>query len=43
MVFFAWGRWFSSSGARAPRCHEVYVVAKQWMWKLEHAEDVARD
>src|ERR1700723_1645465 len=39
MVFFAWGGlvFFKK---RTPRrdATEVYVVAKQWMWKLDHAE-----
>jgi len=41
-VFFAifgWGAWVYFQERTPPRdATEVYVVAKQWMWKLEHAE-----
>ena len=39
MVFFAWGALVYFKQRTPPRdATEVYVVAKQWMWKLEHAE-----
>ncbi|MGH9494800.1 MAG: cytochrome c oxidase subunit II [Candidatus Sulfotelmatobacter sp.] len=39
MVIFAWGAVVYFHGRTPPRdSTEVYVVAKQWMWKLEHAE-----
>src|SRR6476660_8184704 len=39
MVIFAWGAVVYFQGRTPPRdSTEVYVVAKQWMWKLEHAE-----
>jgi cytochrome c oxidase subunit II len=39
MVIFAWGAVVYFRGRTPPRdSTEVYVVAKQWMWKLEHAE-----
>ena len=39
MVIFAWGAVVYFKGRTQPRdSTEVYVVAKQWMWKLEHAE-----
>src|SRR5580658_10120161 len=39
MVFFAWGALVFFKQRTPPRdAAEVYVVAKQWMWKLEHAE-----
>jgi cytochrome c oxidase subunit 2 len=39
MVFFAWGAVVFFKQRTPPRdATEVYVVAKQWMWKLEHAE-----
>jgi cytochrome c oxidase subunit 2 len=39
MVFFAWGAIVFFKQRMPPRdATEVYVVAKQWMWKLEHAE-----
>jgi cytochrome c oxidase subunit II len=39
MVIFAWGAvvYFQERTPPADAA-EVYVVAKQWMWKLEHAE-----
>jgi cytochrome c oxidase subunit 2 len=39
MVIFAWGAavYFKERTPPADAA-EVYVVAKQWMWKLEHAE-----
>ena len=39
MVIFAWGAIVYFKERTPPRdATEVYVVAKQWMWKLEHAE-----
>ena len=39
LVIFAWGAIVYFKGRTPPRdSTEVYVVAKQWMWKLEHAE-----
>jgi len=39
MVIFGWGAFVYFQGHTPPRdATEVYVVAKQWMWKLEHAE-----
>jgi len=39
MVIFAWGAVVYFKGRTPPSdSTEVYVVAKQWMWKLEHAE-----
>src|SRR3954454_19790207 len=39
MVIFAWGAVVYYKEPTPPRdATEVYVVAKQWMWKLQHAE-----
>jgi cytochrome c oxidase subunit II len=39
MVIFAWGAVVYFKSRTPPRdATEVYVVAKQWMWKLQHAE-----
>src|ERR1700733_3003061 len=39
MVIFAWGAVVYFKERTPPDAStEVYVVAKQWMWKLEHAE-----
>jgi cytochrome c oxidase subunit II len=39
MVIFLWGAAVYFKERTPPRdSTEVYVVAKQWMWKLEHAE-----
>jgi cytochrome c oxidase subunit II len=39
LVIFAWGAVVFFQSRTPPRdATEVYVVAKQWMWKLEHAE-----
>jgi cytochrome c oxidase subunit II len=39
MVIFAWGAVIYFQERTPPRdATEVYVVAKQWMWKLEHLE-----
>jgi cytochrome c oxidase subunit 2 len=39
LVIFAWGAVVYFRSRTPPRdSTEVYVVAKQWMWKLEHAE-----
>ena len=37
MIFFAWGALIYFQEARPPKgSMEIYVVAKQWMWKFEH-------
>jgi cytochrome c oxidase subunit 2 len=37
MIFFAWGSLIFFQEARPPRgAMEVYVVGRQWMWKIEH-------
>jgi cytochrome c oxidase subunit 2 len=39
LVIFAWGAVVYFQERTPPRdSTEIYVVAKQWMWKLEHAE-----
>lgn len=39
LAIFAWGAIVYFKSRTPPRdSTEVYVVAKQWMWKLEHAE-----
>jgi cytochrome c oxidase subunit 2 len=39
MIIFVWGAVIFFHERTAPRTsEEVYVVAKQWMWKLEHVE-----
>jgi cytochrome c oxidase subunit 2 len=39
MVMFFWGAGLYFEHARAPRgAAEIYVVGKQWMWKLQHPE-----
>ncbi|MEO8603054.1 MAG: cytochrome c oxidase subunit II [bacterium] len=39
MVIFFWGAWLFFAQARPPdNAHEVFVVGKQWMWKLQHME-----
>ncbi|MGD9764429.1 MAG: cytochrome c oxidase subunit II [Candidatus Binatia bacterium] len=39
MVMFIWGAWLFFVFARPPdNAHEVFVVGKQWMWKLQHME-----
>ena len=39
LAIFAWGATVYFKSRTPPRdSTEVYVVAKQWMWKLEHAE-----
>ena len=39
LVIFGWGAVVYFKGRTPPRdSSEVYVVAKQWMWKVEHAE-----
>ena len=39
MVIFVWGAVVYFKSRTPPRdSTEVYVVAKQWMWKLQHAE-----
>jgi cytochrome c oxidase subunit 2 len=39
MVIFFWGALLFFEMARPPdNAHEVFVVGKQWMWKLQHIE-----
>lgn len=39
IVIFGWGAWIFFQERTPPRgATEVYVVAKQWMWKLQHEE-----
>jgi cytochrome c oxidase subunit 2 len=39
LVLFGWGAGLYYRNARAPRnAIEIYVVGKQWMWKLQHPE-----
>ena len=39
MVIFVWGAVVYFHSRTPPRdSTDVYVVAKQWMWKLQHAE-----
>ncbi len=39
IVIFGWGAWIFFQERRPPRgATEIYVVAKQWMWKLQHEE-----
>ena len=39
MVMFGWGTWLYFRNMRVPAgTMEVYVVGKQWMWKLQHPE-----
>jgi cytochrome c oxidase subunit 2 len=39
LVIFAWGAFIFFQERTPPRgASEIYVVAKQWMWKLEHLE-----
>ena len=34
---FAWGALLYFHGVRAPKdCMDIYVVGKQWMWKIQH-------
>jgi len=39
MGIFLWGAWLFFAMSRPPdNAHEVFVVGKQWMWKLQHLE-----
>jgi cytochrome c oxidase subunit 2 len=39
MIIFVWGAFIFFQERTPPRdATEIYVVAKQWMWKLEHVE-----
>lgn len=41
MIMFVWGAAVYMRGVQPPpNSMEIYVVAKQWMWKLEHPEGV---
>jgi len=38
-VIFLWGAWIYFDTARAPDdALQVYVVGKQWMWKIQHVD-----
>jgi cytochrome c oxidase subunit II len=40
-AFFAWGAWIYFKERTPPQhANEIYVVAKQWMWKIQHPEGV---
>ncbi len=37
MTIFVWGTWLFFKYARAPQdAQEIFVVGKQWMWKIQH-------
>src|SRR5439155_18564938 len=39
MVIFVWGASVYYEGSRPPKnSDEIWVVAKQWMWKLQHLD-----
>lgn len=39
LVLFVWGAWVFLDMARPPRgSMEIYVVGKQWMWKVQHPD-----
>jgi len=39
MIMFAWGANIFFKESRPPKdAMQIYVVAKQWMWKLQHME-----
>jgi cytochrome c oxidase subunit 2 len=41
LVMFGWGASLYFANARPPsRAVEIYVVGKQWMWKLQHPEGI---
>jgi cytochrome c oxidase subunit II len=41
MIFFGWGATLYFNEAQPPKdSMEVFVVAKQWMWKLQHPDGV---
>ena len=41
LVVFVWGTGLFIKNARPPRAStEIFVVGKQWMWKLQHPEGV---
>jgi cytochrome c oxidase subunit 2 len=41
LVMFGWGASLYFANARAPvRAVDIYVVGKQWMWKLQHPEGI---
>lgn len=41
IIFFAWGANIYVAEAKPPKDSlEIYVVAKQWMWKLQHENGV---
>ena len=44
MVMFTWGASIFFNESRPPdNAMQIYVVGKQWMWKLQHAGRPARD
>ena len=44
MVMFGWGADLFYRLAKPPRdSMEIFVVGKQWMWKVQHPDGVARD
>ncbi len=41
MIFFGWGATIYFQEARPPKdSMEIFVVAKQWMWKMQHQDGV---
>lgn len=41
MIFFVWGATLYFREARPPKdAMEIFVVAKQWMWKMQHPDGV---
>lgn len=39
LVMFGWGARISVNASQPPRdAMQIYIVAKQWMWKLQHME-----
>jgi cytochrome c oxidase subunit 2 len=41
MIFFAWGASIYFAEAKPPRdAMEIFVVGKQWMWKIQHPDGV---
>ncbi|HYL80608.1 MAG TPA: cytochrome c oxidase subunit II [Candidatus Acidoferrum sp.] len=39
MIMFGWGAWLYFSMSRPPAdAMEIFVVGKQWMWKLQHPD-----
>lgn len=41
MIFFVWGASIYFAEAKPPKdAEEIFVVAKQWMWKIQHPDGV---